>query len=328
MIAITGANGLLGSFIVRKLLQQNEPFIALKRNGSDTSLLDDVKQKINWRDADIQDTVTLSEAFKDASRVIHTAAIVSFNPSRADEVMDINVVGTRNVVNVCLAMGIKRLVHVSSVAALGRQKGQQVVTESNKWTETPFNSVYASSKYQAELEIFRGQEEGLSTVIINPSLILAGANWNQSSAQLFKYVWGQRPFYIDGVLNYVDVEDLSDLIYALLNSELEGERFIASAGKISYKDFFEKIANQFNKKPPSIKLTKNFLKIGAMVERFRTRIAGGEPAITRETARLAGSDFVFENKKIKNKLNFEFQPIDKTLQRCCGYYLAKMAPKK
>jgi len=328
MIAVTGANGLLGSFVVRKLIEQNETFIAIKRKGSDVSLLDDVTEKINWYDADILDTVSLSEALINATHVIHTAAVVSFNPRRANQVMDINVQGTRNVVNTCLAHGIKRLVHISSVAALGRQKGQSIINENNKWVDTSLNSVYAKSKYFAELEVFRGQEEGISSVIINPSLILAGANWNQSSAQLFKYVWQQQPFYMDGYLNYVDVTDVTDLIYTLLYANVEGERFIASAGKISYKDFFGMIAKEFNKKSPSVKLTKNFLKIGAVVESFRSWITGAEPRLTRETARLAGPEFLFENQKIRNSLNFEFQPIDKSLQRCCRYYMEKMKSKK
>ncbi|MBA4053299.1 MAG: epimerase [Marivirga sp.] len=328
MIAITGANGLLGSYIVRKLISQNEPFIAIKRKGSDISLLHDVNEKITWFDADILDTVSLSDAFKDATHVIHAAAVVSFNPRRADQVMDINVQGTRNVVNVCLALGIKRLVHISSVAALGRQKGQPVIDENNKWVDAATNSTYAKSKYFAELEVFRGQEEGISTVIVNPSLILAGANWNVSSAQLFKYVWQQKPFYIDGFVNYVDVLDLTEITYALLHSDIEGERFIASAGKISYKDFFGMIAKEFNKKAPSIQLGKNFLKIGAFLEGLISGITGAEPRLTPETARLAGSEFLFQNQKIRNKLKFEFQPIDGTLRRCCLYYIEKMKAKK
>jgi dihydroflavonol-4-reductase len=328
MIVITGANGLLGSYIVRKLIQQNEKFIAIRRKESDTSLLDDVKDNITWRDADILDTVALTDALQDATHVIHAAAVVSFNPRRAKQVMDINVQGTRNIVNACIAIGVKRLVHISSVAALGRQKGQKIINENNKWVEAATNSVYAKSKYFAELEVFRGQEEGISTIIINPSLIVAGANWNVSSAQLFKYVWQQKPFYIDGFVNYVDVMDVTELTYQLLHSDIEGERLIASAGKISYKNFFGMIAKEFNKKAPDVKLTKNLLKIGAFVEGLVSWISGSEPRLTPETARLAGSEFLFENQKIRNLLKFEFQPIDKTVQRCCSYYMEKMKAKK
>ncbi len=328
MIAVTGSNGLLGNFVIRKLIAQGEQFIALRRSDSDVSLLEDIADRITWRNADIMDPVSLREGLHGATQVIHTAAIVSFNPRRANEVMDINMMGTRNVVNTCLDHNVKRLVHVSSVAALGRQKGQRLIDETNKWIDSPDNNIYALSKYQSELEVFRGVEEGLSAVVVNPSLILAEANWNFSSAQLFKYAWDERPFYMDGVVNYVDVTDVANVVYALLHDQIKGERFITSCGKISYRDLLTKMSHQFNKKPPSIRMTKALLKPAAFLEGIRARITGTEPKITPETVRLAGSDFLFDNSKITNKLNYQFQPIDETLKRCCIYYKSKMNAKK
>jgi dihydroflavonol-4-reductase len=328
MIAVTGANGLLGSYLVRTLLRHEEPFLAIKRKDSDISLLDDVNEKINWHDADILDVVSLNEVFKNVTHVIHTAAVVSYNPTRARHVMDVNVQGTRNVVNACLANGVKRIVHVSSVAALGAQKGQSTITEENKWIESQYQSVYAKSKYLSELEIFRGQEEGISSVIVSPSLILADANWDNSSAQVFKYIWKQTPFYSDGAVNYVDVVDVANIICTLLRMPVEAERFIVSAGKMSYKELFGLIAKSFGKKVPSIRVSKSFLKIGAYFEMLRAILSGAEPRLTKETARIAGADYLFENRKIVDRLNFEFQPIDKTLQRCCRHYMEKMNTKK
>jgi dihydroflavonol-4-reductase len=328
MIAVTGANGLLGSYVVRTLIEQREPFLAIKRKNSDISLLADVNEEITWHDSDVLDVISLNEAFKNVTCVIHTAAVVSFNPSRAKQVMEINVQGTRNVVNACLANGVKRIVHVSSVAALAAQKGQTIVTEENKWVENQHQTVYAKSKYLSELEIFRGQEEGISSVIVSPSAILADANWDNSSAQIFKYVWKQSPFYSDGAINYVDVVDVVKIIYALLRMPIEAERFIVSAGKMPYKELFGLIAKGFGKKNPSIRVNKNFLKIGAYFETLRAIISGSEPRLTKETARIADANYFFENRKIVDRLNFEFQPIDKTLQRCCRYYMAKMDAKK
>jgi nucleoside-diphosphate-sugar epimerase len=208
MIAITGGNGLLGSFIIRELINTNQPFVAFKRNNSDISLLRDVSEKITWRDADVLDPVSLNEALNDITHVIHAAAIVSFNPRDAKKIYNVNVLGTRNITNACLNAGVRRFVHISSVAALGRQKDQTIIDEQNKWIDNPLNSTYAESKYYAELEVFRAQEEGLSTVIINPSVILAPTDWTRSSAQLFKYVYDEKSFYIDGSLNYVDVRDV------------------------------------------------------------------------------------------------------------------------
>jgi nucleoside-diphosphate-sugar epimerase len=328
MIAVTGGNGLLGSFIVRKLIEEQKPFVALKRSGSDTSLLKDVAEKIVWRDADVLDPLTLHEALEGCTKVVHAAAIVSFNPHRAREVMEINAAGTRNVVNACFQQDIKRLAHISSVAALGRQKEQTFIQEDNKWIDNPLNSVYANSKYRAELEVFRAQEEGLSTIILNPSVILAPADWNKSSAKLFRYAWNQRPFYIDAFLNYVDVRDVASCAYQLLQSNYQAERFIISAGNISFKDFFEKLAAKFQVRPPYVKLSKNILKAVARAETYRSWFARTEPLITRETAQLAGTEFLYDNKKIKNILKFEFQTIDNTLDWCCDYYNKKFDSKK
>ena len=328
MIGVTGANGLLGSFIVRKLIEAGEAFVAYKREGSDVSLLDDVKERILWRDLDVLNPVTMDDSLEGVTAVIHCAALVSFNPAHADIISDINIKGTAHIVNACLANNIKRLVFVSSVAALGRMKGQTLIDEKNKWVDSSLNTNYAMSKYLAELEVFRGQEEGLSVVIVNPSVILAPADWRKSSAQLFRYVWNERPFYIEGSLNYVDVRDVATVCYTLLKSDIQNQRFILNAGTISYKEFFAAVAEKFGRKAPSIRLSKIFLKIMAGLEVFRGRITGSEPLITQETARLAGTYFKYENKKIKKFLDFEFTSLDNTLVWCCRYYMQKFGLKK
>lgn len=328
MVAVTGANGLLGSYVVRKLQQHGESVIAISRKDSDRSLLSDVHENVTWRDADILDPVTLKEALDGVNEVIHTAATVSLNPRKAEQIMRVNVEGTRNVVDTCLESGIARLVHVSSVAALGSQKDQTRIDETNKWVDTPFNSVYAESKYFAELEVFRGQEEGLSTVIVNPSFILAAANWKVSSAQFFKYAWDEKPFYINGYMNYVDVEDVAGIIYQLLRDKVQGKRFIVSAGNISYIELLKKIAAQFGRKAPSIRVPNAVLGPFAFIEGIRSTITGTEPKVTRDTVKLASTRFLFANDRITNYLNFKFQPIDETLKRCCRYYMEKASTKK
>ena len=324
MIAITGANGLLGSYIVRNLCKSNTPFVALKRKGSDTSLLNDLNGKINWRDADVTDPVSLEEAFTDVTKVIHTAAYVSFNPRKAKTIFQINTEGTRNVVNLCLAKDIKRLLHISSVSALGRQKGQTILNEENKWVDhNPLTSNYGESKYQAELEVFRGQEEGLSTVIVNPSVILGFSNWDKSRAQLFKYACTEKSFYINGSLNCVDVRDVAEASLQLFNSPIEGERFILSAGSMPFKTFFDSAASAFHKKGPSILVGSSVANLLAGVESIRTWLTGSEPLVTRETARLVDTFFQYDNQKVKKAINFNFQTIDSTLQWCCEHYKRK-----
>ncbi|MBX2967662.1 MAG: NAD-dependent epimerase/dehydratase family protein [Cyclobacteriaceae bacterium] len=325
MIAITGANGLLGSFVVRKLHEANVPVIAIKRAGSNTSQLADLP--LTWRTADILDPLSLQEAFQGVTGVIHCAAVVSFSPRDKEKLMTVNVAGTKNVVDACLVSGVTRVLHVSSVAALGRQKNEMLVNESSAWVDSPYNSAYGLSKYKAELEVFRGQEEGLKTVIINPSVILSQGNWNRSSAQLFKYAWRQRPFYSDGSFNYVDVRDVAQHIQQLYFSELQGERFISNAGAISIKDFFQKVATLFNKRAPYIKVSKPVLKALAMAELWRSYLTGSTPLITRETARTAGTHFSYTSDKIKRTIQAEFQTIDETLAWCAEFYRKQMELK-
>ncbi|MBT1705738.1 NAD-dependent epimerase/dehydratase family protein [Chryseosolibacter indicus] len=321
MIAVTGANGLLGSFIVRQLVYTKQPFIAIKRKDSDIHLLYDITQHITWREADILDPVSFEEALQGVTQVIHCAAMVSFNPAHERKIMDINVIGTRNTINASLANNVKRFVYISSVAALGRQKDQSFIDETNKWIDSPQNTVYAKSKYYAELEVFRGNEEGLNTVILNPSVILAAADWNKSSGQIFKYVWDERSFYIDSYLNYVDVRDVADIAVKLLNHSASNERFIVSAGNISIVELFSSIARRFNKKQPTIKLNRNLVQFAAFTENIRAKLSGSEPLITKETARLAGTRFAYNNNKITRLLDFSFKPIDDSVSWCCDYYL-------
>ncbi len=163
--------------------------------------------------------------------------------------------------------------------------------------------------------------------MINPTVILGPGDWDKSSSQLFKYVARQKSFYIDGTLNYVDARDAASIVYQLLNSSHEGERFVVSAGHIEYLDFFKKMGDSLNKRPPTIKISKPILKTLAILEDARSRLTGSTPLITRETARMAGKSFIYDNQKIKNSLNFEFQSIEMTLAWCSAYYITKMSRK-
>jgi dihydroflavonol-4-reductase len=328
MIGVTGATGLLGNFIIRELVRNREPFVAFRRADSDTSLLDDLEEKVEWREMDLLDPVSIDEALKGVTSIIHAAAVVSFDPRRATAITRANVEGTRNLVNACLANVITRFVHISSVAALGRTRGQALIDENHRWVENGQHSEYAISKYRAELEVVRGQQEGLKTVIINPSVILAPADWKKSSARLFKYVWDERLFYIDGSLNYVDARDVATLALLLLRSGVENERFIANSGSITFKAFFDAVASRFGSKPPMIRLNQKFLTIVARIEAWMAKIRRSEALIGPETARLAGAHFHYENQKIKDFLGFAFKPLNETLDWCCMYYTGKFGSKK
>ena len=331
-ILITGITGLLGSFTARYFLKSGFHVAGLKRANSSLSLIQDIDNQIEWYEGDVLDVLGLEKAIENVNYVIHAAAIVSFAPKDENRMFKTNVEGTINVVNLCLEKKIKKLCFVSSVAALGRKisgenKSNQIIKidEIATWEENELNSNYAKTKYLAEMEVWRGQSEGLESVIVNPSVILGEADWNKSSTQLLKYVYDEHKFYPEGNLNYVDVLDVAECIYNLMTSEVSNERFILSAGQITYKDFFEKVALKFNKKAPSFLVTKAMTGVIWRLEVIRTFFTGNTPLITKETALSSSHSFEYQNEKIKKLLNFSFKNLDNSLDRICHNLLKKIS---
>jgi len=327
MIAVTGANGLLGSYILRKLSEEQRAVIALKRKGSNYSHVSELAN-ITWRELEILDPLSVQEAFKDATSVIHTAAHVSFNPRKRKELMDVNVIGTKHIVDACLAQGIQHLTHISSIAALGRKKEVPILDESARWVESDLNTDYAESKYKGELEVWRAAEEGLAVSIINPSVILAPADWTKSSAQLFRYVWKENKFFSPGHLNYVDVRDVVELIWNVHLNKISGERFIANGGMISIKELFDKIGTRFRKKSPSIKIPASIVASFARLEELRGAMMGIEPLITRQSVKATRENFQYLNSKAVNQLGHSFRNLEETLDWCCSWYLRTYTTNK
>ena len=324
LILVTGANGLLGSAIVTYLLANGHRVRGLRRSGSDMQLLNSVEEKVEWAEGDVLDVLALEKAFEGVTYVIHTAAIVSFTPKDQKQMYQINVQGTANVVNLALEVGVKKMAFVSSVAALGRPDPRMidaskptVIDENQKWEESPLNSHYGKSKYLAEIEVWRGVAEGLSAVVVNPSMVLGEGDWTRSSTQLFKYVFDENKYYTEGLINYVDVLDVAEATVKLLVSEVKNERFVLSAGSTTYRELFAKMAEGFGKRPPS-KLVSPFLtEIIWRVEAARSWLTGSKPLITKETAKTARTKFIYNGEKIQKALGFTYRPLDETVVRVC-----------
>ncbi len=328
MIAVTGANGLVGSFIVKKLIEQGLQVIAVIRKNSNTDLLNDVREKIVLREAEVLDMQALTEALTGIDAVVHCAAVVSFDPRKARRIRDVNVEGTRNVVNACLTLRVNKLIHISSVAALGRVQGVERIDEDSKWDNSALNSDYAHSKYLGELEVYRGIEEGLKATMVNPSVVLAPAEWNNSSARLFQYVWNEKPFYTAGSLNYIDVRDVAEMVFRIYASDYTGQKFIANAGVVSMLHFFAEIAKRFHKNPPFIKVSNPWIGLVARLAEITSWMSGTEPLITRQSARLAKEAFFYDPQKAKDVLQMHFRPLNETLDWCCAHYLRKITTNK
>lgn len=316
MIFVTGATGLLGSFICRELLNKGHKIRAVKRESSQLTLIEDIEKQIEWVHGDMNDTTFLLDALEGVEGVVHGAAIISFDKRDEDRMYKTNVKGTADLVNACLKKGVRKFLHISSVAALGRKPGQQFIDEKDKWEGTEYDSIYARSKYLQELEVWRGGQEGLEVKIINPSIVLGPGLWGSGSTSVFKYAYDSKTFHPEGTVNYVDVRDVAEIAVKLLDSDITGERFVVNAGTSEYSTFFAEIAKRFDKKPPSRPVPYWLLKLAVKLEFLRSRIVGTSALITSDTAKLSRMKYSFRNDKVKKILQFEFKPLGQTLDWC------------
>jgi dihydroflavonol-4-reductase len=315
MILVTGGAGLLGQEVIKQLLANGEKVIAIFNK---TPLGNFNNINLIQKQADILDVVALEEIMQGVQQIYHCAAIVSFNPKDREKLLKVNVEGTANIVNIALDCGVKKLVHVSSVSALGRIRKDTIVDETMSWTQETSNSNYGDSKHLGEMEVWRGIAEGLDAVIINPTIILGAADWNNSSTAIFKSVYNEFPWYTTGTTGWVDVQDVASIMIQLMHSEITEQRFIVSAINDSYQNVFNKIADAFGKKRPSKKVTPFIASIVWPLEKIKSFFTKKNPLVTKETAKTALATIQYNNAKILAALpNFSFKPIDHTIKRIC-----------
>lgn len=318
-IFLTGASGLVGSHIARQLLQNGHQVKALRRSNTSVRLLADVADQIEWVEGDLLDTLPLIEYLQNAEIVVHSAAMVSFVPADVEQMNKVNIDGTANLVNICLDIpSIKKLVYISSIAALGRSKDSLIINEETKWESSDDNTNYARSKYYAELEVWRGSEEGLPVAIVNPSIVLGAGDWSSGSTALFKYVYDEKPFYPRGNINYVDVRDVSECVCRLVENNVVNERFVLNAGNVSYQEFLGQIAAQWQKRTPRYEVTPLLAALAWRAEWIKSLFTGKKPLITKETARTSSKNYQYDSHKAQQILGITFRPLPDTISDVCG----------
>jgi nucleoside-diphosphate-sugar epimerase len=322
-VLVTGGTGFVGAYVIRDLVHNGFRVKALRRKNNLPNYIDDaVWQKVEWITCDIFDVAGLQEAVQEVDAVIHSAAIVSFHASDRNTLFRTNIEGTENVVNACINAGVKRLVHVSSVAALGKRNQAKLTNESAKWQPSRYTTAYAISKHHAEMHVWRGIAEGLNAVIVNPSTILGYGDWHSSSNAIFRNVHSGFRWYPGGSTGFVDVEDVSDIIVRLLTTNIHSERFILSAENWTYKKLFETIAQGFKAKGPSMRASPVMASLAWRMEKVRSIVTGRRPLLSRETARISQSQNSFDNSKILDALpGFTFTNLEDTIRRACEKYL-------
>ena len=321
-ILITGGTGFLGAYIIKALVEKGVPVRAIRRSSKLPVFINqDILDKVDWVEGDVLDVVSLQDAMDGVDSVIHSAAIVSFVKKAREEMYAVNIEGTANVVNVALETGVRRLLHVSSIAALGRTAKATTVTEEKTWEENKNNTHYAITKHHAEMHVWRGFAEGLTGVIINPSTILGYGNWHQSSCAIFKNAYKGFPWYTKGVNGFVGVEDVAEAAVQLLLSGINEKRFIVNSENRSFQSLFSKMAESFGKRPPHRYANQTMSEIAWRIEGLKSFFTGSKPLLTKETAKVAHSQTSFANNALLNNLSgFSFTPLDVVIQKACTQY--------
>jgi len=314
-ILVTGGSGLVGNELIKQLLLSGEKVRAIYRS----SPIHISHPDLEIIKCDILDVVGLQEIMEPVTHVYHCAAIVSYHPRDKRKLLKINIEGTANIVNACIDANVKKLVHVSSVAALGRMRDGALISEQMNWTEETSNSVYGKSKYFSELEVWRGIAEGLNAVIANPSLIIGGDNWENSSSAIFKKAYEEFKWFTEGVTGFVDVRDVARAMILLMNSDITSERFILNGENISYREIFSSIASCFGKKPPYKKVNPLLAEMIWRIEKLKSLFTRSKPLLTKETVRTAQAKVYFDNQKILNALpQFNFTKIKDSIEFTCA----------
>lgn len=323
MILVTGASGFLGQHLLQALAQQPLPVVALYHSRKPETLL---QGNISWKQCDLLDVFAVEEIMEGITRVYHCAAVVSFDPRKKDLMIQGNVAATANVVNAALEAGVEKLVHVSSIAALGRtveaaSPGAQI-TEDTHWEESKANSAYAESKFQSEMEVWRAMAEGLNAAIVNPAIILGEGDWNSGSANLMQIVYDEFPWYTEGINAWVDVKDVVTAMVMIMDSDISDERYIVSAGNFGYKEVFTEMALALNRKPPHKKASAWMTEIVWRLEVVKSRLAGKQVTISKESARTAQTQCNYSNEKLPAHFPaFKYHALKDTVSRMAAAFL-------
>lgn len=331
MILITGGTGFLGSHLIYHLLKKVDKVRAIKRPESNFSVLSKVfsfyhadpdafNERIEWVEADITDICSLNSCFDSVTEVYHAAGKVSFLPDDKDDLIRINAEGTANIVNLSLEKKIRKLIHVSTIAAIGRGGTEKITDERVVWKSSGKNSMYAVSKYAAEREVWRGIAEGLNAVIVNPSIILGVGDFERGSVRLINTVDNGLKFYTKGVNGFVDVQDVVQIMIRLMESEISGERFIVSSENLSYKTLFEYIAKGLKKPAPKYVAGEFLSGLAWRAALLKSWLTGKRPFISKEIALTASAKHFYSSNKLIKTTGYNFNPVKQTILEICRHH--------
>lgn len=336
MILVTGGTGLVGSHLLWELVQQSEKRVkAIYRSlatiekvrvlftykaKGDHHKAETLFAKITWFEADITKIPTLQLAFKDVTEIYHCAAYVSFDPKATEELYKINVEGTANMVNFSLAQGVLKFCFVSSIAALGKSLNGEPITAETEWDPNQKHSMYSITKFASEMEVWRGTQEGLSAVIVNPGIILGEGDYSTGSGRLFQKIDKGLRYTVSGATGFVDVIDVCQIMIKLMESPIINKRFIVVGKNEFFNQIFNLIAASLQKPKPHYTLKKWQLLLAHKIDWILGFLGLKKRSLSMTTINSSLDKRVYNNSQTIKELHFKYTSIAETIARTAAHY--------
>lgn len=336
MIFVTGGTGMVGAHLLYDLTKRGEKVRALKRPGSNIHRTEKIfasysieylslMQNIEWVDGDILEKDSLRELLAGVDQIYHVAAMLSFDPRDRETMIQNNCEGTANLADLALLLQIPRFCHVSSIAAIGMPPEGVEANEKHPWHNNMDHSAYAESKYLSEMEVWRAIYQGLNAVIVNPSVIIGPGDWKSGSSLLFYVVRNGLRFYTRGGTGFVDVRDVTKAMRLLMEDKVwevvKTQRYILNSENISFRRFFDHIADNLKVNRPKFFAGKTLLNIAWHVSLLKSFLTGKCPSFTRETARSANNLSFYNGSKICQAVGFKYIPVEVSIRDTSGFFL-------
>lgn len=317
---VTGGTGFVGAYLLRYMVQEGYRVRALRRPGSRLELTAETQAQIEWVEGNLLDPGSLEDAMEGVDTVIHCAALVSFAPADEKSLMRVNRDGTAFLVDAALDCGVRRFILVSSVAALGRQSGDELISEQTKWQRSPLATRYGVSKFLGEQEVWRGQAEGLSVAVVYPSLIMGSGWWTEGTNGMLGHVDRSLPFFPPGSNGLVDVRDVVRALLLVIERDQDGDRFLLNGANVPYKVLLDYMAAKLGRRAPRYAMPRWLAGLLILGEALRARLKNERPLLTRESIRNAFQQFGYDNRHSCEDLGLSYTPWEQTIGETAAQY--------
>jgi dihydroflavonol-4-reductase len=318
-LLVTGSTGFLGANLIHHLVKRGDEVRALKRKQTPPTLLEGLPVEI--AEGDVTDFDSLLRATEGVEGVYHVAGLVSYWRPKREQMFRVNVDGARNVVKAALHNGVRRVVHTSSIAAIGFREDGQPSDEETPWNWGPYDVGYPASKYQGQQVAVKAIDEGLEVVVVNPALIFGPRDIGWNAGRMLKMVQQESTIRIPaGATTTCDVDDVCAGHIAAMERGQSGRRYILGGERANYADLFKLIGEVMGRRVKVQAVPFWVASLAAYGSYGVSLLTRKEPDITPELMRVAQRSRQYSSERAIRELGYPQTPLRQTLEKTYRWY--------